>query len=301
MRPGTRRGCGPGPVPGSGRGHRGTHGPSGRRRGEHAVAREFTRVGVVGLGTIGAGIAEVLARSGVDVVGVEASEGALEHGRGHLSHSTARAVERGKMSAEEQQALLDRITFTTDPLQLADCQLVVEAVPERFEVKRGVFDELDRVCGPDTVLATATSSLSVIELAVTTSRPGKVIGMQWFTPAPVTGLVEVVPTVVTEPAALEDVEALVTRVGKQAVRAADKTGFIVSALLLPYLNQAVGMYAAHYATRENIDAAMRFGCGYPMGPLAVLDLIGLDTAYEILDTMYHRTRDHRHAPAPILK
>src|SRR5512144_1595877 len=276
-------------------------GPSGRRRGEQAVAREFTKVGVVGLGTIGAGIAEVLARTGVGVVGVEVSGAALEHGRGHLSQSTGRAVERGKMSAEEQQALLDRITFTTDPSQLADCQLVVEAVPERSELKRGVFGELDRVCGPETVLATSTSSLSVIELAIATSRPGKVLGMQWFTPAPVTGLVEVVPTVVTEPAVLEEVEALVARVDKQAVRAADKTGFIVGALLLPYLNQAVGMYEAHYATREDIDAAMRFGCGYPMGPLAVLDLIGLDTAYQVLDTMYHGTRDHRHAPAPILK
>ncbi|MGE5763936.1 MAG: 3-hydroxyacyl-CoA dehydrogenase family protein, partial [Mycobacterium leprae] len=265
------------------------------------MAREFTKVGVVGLGTIGAGIAEVLARTGVGVVGVEVSGAALEHGRGHLSQSTGRAVERGKMSAEEQQALLDRITFTTDPSQLADCQLVVEAVPERSELKRGVFGELDRVCGPETVLATSTSSLSVIELAIATSRPGKVLGMQWFTPAPVTGLVEVVPTVVTEPAVLEEVEALVARVDKQAVRAADKTGFIVGALLLPYLNQAVGMYEAHYATREDIDAAMRFGCGYPMGPLAVLDLIGLDTAYQVLDTMYHRTRDHRHAPAPILK
>jgi 3-hydroxybutyryl-CoA dehydrogenase len=250
---------------------------------------------------MGAGITEVLARTGLNVVGVEVDEATLERGREHIEHSTGRAVARGKMSAEEQQALLDRVTFTTDVSQVADCALVIEAVPEQFELKRSLFRQLDQMCPPDTILATNTSSLSVTELAVETSRPGKVLGMHWFNPAPVMGLVEVVRTVVTEPSVVEDIEALVAQVGKKDVTAGDKAGFIVNALLFPYLNQAVGMYESRYASREDIDAAMRFGCGYPMGPLALLDLIGLDSAYEILDTIYHQTRSHRHAPAPIIK
>ncbi len=265
------------------------------------VAREFGRVGVVGLGTMGAGIAEVLARSGVTVVGVETDEAGLERGRWHLEHSTVRAVERGKTTEAERRELLARITTGTDLGALADCDLVVEAVPEQMELKKQLFAALDRVCGPDTVFATNTSALSVTELAVATERPKQVLGMHWFNPAPVMGLVEVVRTVMTDPAVAEDVEALVAKVGKTDVTAGDRAGFIANALLFGYLNNAVRMYEAGYASREDIDAAMRLGTGHPMGPLALLDLIGLDSAYEILDTMYHQTRDHLHAPAPVLK
>jgi 3-hydroxybutyryl-CoA dehydrogenase len=265
------------------------------------MGRQFTRVGVVGLGTMGAGISEVLARSGRDVVGVEVDEASAARGTERLQHSTDRAVARGKLTAAEQQALLDRIHVTTDLNALSDVELVVEAIPEQLDLKRSLFAELDKIVPEDAVLATNTSSLSVTEIAVSTQRPSKVLGMHWFNPAPVMGLVEVVRTVVTEPDVVADVEALITAVGKTDVTAGDKAGFIANALLFGYLNHAVTMYEGGYATREDIDAAMRFGCGHPMGPLALLDLIGLDSAYEILDTMYHQSRDHLHAPAPVLK
>jgi len=266
-----------------------------------SVSREFSKVGVVGLGTMGAGIAEVLARSGVTVVGVEHDEAGLARGREHLEHSTTRAVERGKATETERQELLGRISTGTDLGELASCELVIEAVPEQLDLKRQLFAALDRVCMPEAVFATNTSALSVTELAVATDRPKQVLGMHWFNPAPVMGLVEVVGTVMTDPDVVSDVEALVARVGKVDVTAGDRAGFIANALLFGYLNNAVRMLEGGYATREDIDAAMRFGCGHPMGPLALLDLIGLDSAYEILDTIYHQSRDHLHAPAPLLK
>jgi len=265
------------------------------------VAREFSRIGVVGLGTMGAGIAEVLARSGLDVVGVEVDDAGVERARTHLEGSTARAVKKGKLTEEEVAALLGRISTGSDLSALSDCDLVIEAIPERMEQKTALFTELDKLLAEDAVLATNTSALSVTELATTTSRPSRVVGLHWFNPAPVMELVEVVQTVVTDPSVVDDVEALVSRVGKTDVTAGDRAGFIANALLFGYLNNAVRMYESKYASREDIDAAMRFGCGHPMGPLALLDLIGLDSAYEILETMYAQSRDHRHAPAPLLK
>jgi 3-hydroxybutyryl-CoA dehydrogenase len=265
------------------------------------MARELQTVGVVGLGTMGAGIAEVFARHGLTVVGVERDEQAVERGRGHIQHSTDRAVKRGKLSVEDQQALFDRVTFATELEALADCDLVIEAVIERLELKREIFSALDKVVRDDAILATNTSSLSVTEISVATERPRRVVGMHFFNPAPVQEFVEVIKTVVTEPDVVEDVLALARRLDKVPVVAADRAGFIANALLFGYLNHAVSMVESRYATREDVDAAMRLGCGYPMGPLALLDLIGLDTAYEILDTMYKQGRNRLHAPAPILK
>ena len=265
------------------------------------MARELKTVGVVGLGTMGAGIAEVFARNGLSVVGVERDEEAAERGRGHIQHSTDRAVKRGKLSVEDQQALFDRVTFATELEALADCDLVIEAVIERLELKREIFSALDKVVREDAILATNTSSLSVTEISVATQRPRRVVGMHFFNPAPVQEFVEVIKTVITEPDVVEDVSALARRLDKVPVVAADRAGFIANALLFGYLNHAVSMVESHYATREDVDAAMRLGCGYPMGPLALLDLIGLDTAYEILDTMYKQGRNRLHAPAPILK
>jgi 3-hydroxybutyryl-CoA dehydrogenase len=263
--------------------------------------RTFKTIGVIGLGTMGAGIAEVFARTGYSVVGVELNEETLARGRSHLDHSTGRAVARGKLSEEDQAALLGRITFTTDLAEVKDADLVIEAVVESTEVKKDLFHRLEGVVRDDAVVATNTSSLSVTDLSTANSRPGRVIGVHFFNPAPVQNLVEVVRTVVTEPDVLEDVAALARAVGKNPVICGDKAGFIANTLLFGYLNHAVSMYEGHYASREDIDAAMRFGCGYPMGPLALLDLIGLDTAYEILETMYRQGRDRLHAPAPILK
>ena len=266
-----------------------------------AAGREFTTIGVIGLGTMGAGIAEVFARNGFTVVGVEVNDEALDRGRAHLQHSTDRAVTRGKLSAAEQAELLGRISLTCDMHDLAEADLVVEAVVESLEVKKDVLRQLDAIVGPDTVLATNTSSLSVTEISTASARPGRVIGVHFFNPAPVQKFVELVRTVVTEPSVLDDVKVVVERLGKLPVVCGDKAGFIANTLLFGYLNHAVSMYEGHYATREDIDAAMRYGCGYPMGPLALLDLIGLDTAYEILETMYRQGRDRLHAPAPILK
>ncbi|WP_299927718.1 3-hydroxyacyl-CoA dehydrogenase family protein [uncultured Nocardioides sp.] len=261
----------------------------------------FTTVGVIGLGTMGAGIAEVFARNGYAVIGVEVNEAAVQRGREHLEHSTGRAVKREKMTQEQADELLGRITLTTDMHDLADADLVVEAVVESLEVKKSIFRTLDGIVRPDAVLATNTSSLSVTEISTANARPGRVVGVHFFNPAPVQNLVEIIRTVVTEPDVLASVQALLVDLGKNPVVCGDKAGFIANTLLFGYLNHAVAMYEGRYASREDIDAAMRFGCGYPMGPLALLDLIGLDTAYEILDTMYKQGRDRLHAPAPILK
>jgi len=265
------------------------------------MSREFTTIGVVGLGTMGAGIAEVFARNGFDVVGVEQSDELVGRGRGHIQHSTDRAKKRGKLGEDDQQAIFDRLTLSTSLADLKDCDLVVEAVVERLDLKRSVFQQLDEVVRPDAVLATNTSSLSVTEISAGTARPGRVIGMHFFNPAPVQQFVEVIRTVVTEPDVVEDVQDLARALGKNPVTAGDRAGFIANALLFGYLNHAISMYESSYATREDIDAAMRLGCGYPMGPLALLDLIGLDTAYEILDTMYRQGRNRLHAPSPVLR
>ncbi|MEX2291753.1 MAG: 3-hydroxybutyryl-CoA dehydrogenase [Mycobacteriales bacterium] len=265
------------------------------------MAREFNKVGVVGLGTMGAGIAEVLARSGLGVVGVEVDQAGLERAHSHLTASTGRALAKGKLTRDEVDAILGRIRTGTDLTAVQDCDLVIEAIPERMELKRELFAQLDALLPEEAVLATNTSALSVTELATGTHRPSRVVGLHWFNPAPVMGLVEVVRTVVADPSVVEDVQALVEQVGKTGATAGDRAGFIANALLFGYLNNALRMYESKYASREDIDAAMRFGTGHPMGPLALLDLIGLDSAYEILETMYTQSRDHRHAPAPLLK
>ncbi|MEV0724037.1 3-hydroxybutyryl-CoA dehydrogenase [Micromonospora purpureochromogenes] len=266
------------------------------------MAREFTSVGVVGLGTMGAGIVEVFARNGIDVVAVEISEAALERGRATLTGSTDRAVAKGKLAEADRDALLSRVHFQVGLDALHSVDLVIEAVPEHLDLKQRIFAELDRVCKPEAILATNTSSLSVTEISVATTRPNQVIGIHFFNPAPVMKLVEVVRTVVTSAEVVADVEALCERLGKVDVTINDRAGFIANALLFGYLNHAVSMLESRYATREDIDAAMKLGCGLPMGPLALMDLIGLDTAYEILDTMYRRGgRDRRHAPVPLIK
>ncbi|MEO3776972.1 3-hydroxybutyryl-CoA dehydrogenase [Micromonospora sp. B11E3] len=266
------------------------------------MAREFTSVGVVGLGTMGAGIVEVFARNGLDVVAVEISDAALERGRANLTGSTDRAVARGKLAEADRDALMSRVHFAVGLDALRSVDLVIEAVPEHLDLKQRIFAELDRVCKPEAILATNTSSLSVTEISVATTRPNQVIGIHFFNPAPVMKLVEVVRTVVTSSDVVDDVEALCARLGKVDVTISDRAGFIANALLFGYLNHAVTMFEARYASREDIDAAMKLGCGLPMGPLALMDLIGLDTAYEILDTMYRRGgRDRRHAPAPLIK
>jgi 3-hydroxybutyryl-CoA dehydrogenase len=266
------------------------------------MGHEISTVGVVGLGTMGAGIVEVVARNGIDVVAVEVDQAALERAQTFLHGSTERAVARGKLTADEREALLGRVSFAVGLDGLSHVDLAIEAVPEHLELKQQIFTDLDRICKPEAILATNTSALSVTEISVATGRPNRVVGMHFFNPAPIMRLVEVVRTVVTAHEVVETVEAFCARLSKADVTISDRPGFIANALLFGYLNHAVSMYEGHYVSREDVDAAMRLGCGLPMGPLALMDLIGLDTAYEILDTMYRRGgRDRRHAPVPLIK
>ena len=250
------------------------------------MQRTFTKVGVVGLGTMGAGIVEVFARSGLRSSASRSPRPLWPAAAVTWSRSTARAVKRGKLTEDEKDAIFERITFSTSLEDLADVELVIEAIPEHLDLKQATLATLDKILAPHAILATNTSSLSVTEISVATTRPAQVVGMHFFNPAPVQKLVEVIRTVVTDQKVIDDVKSLAAQLGKTPVVVGDKAGFIANALLFGYLNHAVALYESRYATREDIDAAMKLGCGLPMGPLALLDLIGLDTAYEILDTMY---------------
>ncbi len=262
---------------------------------------EIAKVGVVGCGTMGSGICEVVARGGIDVIFMEASDELVTAGRERIERSVGRAVERGKMEQTAADELLGRISSTTQLSGLAGCDMVFEAVPEQQELKKKVFAELDEVLGPDAILATNTSSLPVIDMAVATKRPARVMGFHFFNPAQVMKLVELVHTVATDDEVLDATRRFAERLGKTPVPCRDRAGFIANLLLFPYLNSAVRMFDGGFATREDIDDAMRLGCGHPMGPLALLDLIGLDSAYEICEALYRQFRDDQDAPAPLLK
>ena len=259
------------------------------------------RVGVVGLGTMGAGIAEVFVASGVRVVAVDVDENALAAGRSRLEKSFQRSVDKGRLTPADRADIEGRLTFTTDLDQLADAGLVIEAVPERIDLKASLFGELDRRCGPETILATNTSSLPVTRIAATTSRPQRVVGMHFFNPAPVMKLVEVVHTVLTDSAVVSTVRELAVTCGKTPVVVGDRAGFVANALLFGYLADAARLAETKQATLEDIDAAMVASCGLPMGPLTLLDLIGLDVSLDVLETLYDETRDQRYAPPPLLR
>jgi 3-hydroxybutyryl-CoA dehydrogenase len=254
---------------------------------------------VVGLGAMGSGIAEVFARGGWSVVGLEEQPDALDRGRSRLEVSTARAVERGKLSAAEGEALTGRVSYTTDLADLAGCDVVVEAVPEVPALKQAVFAGLDAVVRPDALLATNTSSLSVTALAAGTADPSRVVGVHFFNPAPVQPLVEVISTVLTSPATLQRARQLLDTLGKTTIACRDRAGFVVNALLVPYLNAAAGWYEHGFADREEIDQAM-LAAGMPMGPLALLDLVGHDVTVAVLARMHSQTGDRRHLPTPLL-
>ncbi|XCM34077.1 3-hydroxybutyryl-CoA dehydrogenase [Streptomyces parvus] len=260
----------------------------------------LSTIAVVGLGTMGTGIAEVLALAGREVIGIDISEAAALGAVASLEASTARAVGRGRITEEERAAALARFR-TADTLQAAaDAELVIEVVPESYEIKQQVFRELDAIVSPTTILATGTNALSVTRLAAESQRPERVLGLHFFNPAPAMKLVEVVSSVLTAPPAVEAVTTLARELDKEPVAVGDRPGFVADGLLFGYLNQAAAMYEANYASREDIDAAMKLGCGLPMGPLALLDLIGIDTARTVLEAMYAESHDRLHAPAPIL-
>jgi 3-hydroxybutyryl-CoA dehydrogenase len=262
---------------------------------------DIREVAVVGLGTMGAGIAEVFARAGINVVAIEADPQAMSQGVGHLDASLSKAVSRGKLSAKEQAEIRARIRPAAGFSDAAAVDLAVEVVPERIEIKRQIFAELDRVTSPTAILATNTSSLSVTTIAAATKHPGRVVGMHFFNPAPVMRLVEVVSTLLTDDGVVDSVVDLAHRLSKTPVQVGDRAGFVANALLLPYLNQALELLEIGYASREDIDLAATAGIGMPMGPLALLDLIGLDTALSIMQVLHGEFGFTRYTPAPLLR
>ena len=262
---------------------------------------EISRIGVVGLGTMGSGILEVVARNGYSVVGVDLTKSGLERAKSRVQESMERGLSRGKLTEDDMANINGRISFTTELSDLADCDFVIEAINEDLGSKRQVFATLDQILPSHAILATNTSALSVTDISVSTSRPSRVLGMHFFNPATVQKFIEIVQTVTTDPEAVEIARNLAASLGKEPVVVSDRAGFIANALLFGYLNQAVAMYEQKYASREDIDSAMKLGCGLPMGPLALLDLIGLDTSLQILETMYRQGRDRLHAPNALLK
>ncbi len=262
---------------------------------------EIREVAVVGLGTMGAGIAEVFARAGLRVVAIEADEAALGRGLSILDGSLGRAVRRGRLTSQEQDEIRGRVIPAGGFGQAAGADLAIEAVPEQLELKRRVFAELDRACRPDAILATNTSSLSVTDIAAPTRHPGRVVGLHFFNPAPVMRLVEVVGTVLSGDGVQAAAADLARRLGKTPVQVGDRAGFVANALLLPYLNHAVTLLETGFAGRADIDAAATAGIGLPMGPLALLDLIGLDTSLSIMEVLREEFGGPRYTPAPLLR
>ncbi|MFD9642891.1 3-hydroxyacyl-CoA dehydrogenase family protein [Streptomyces sp. NPDC059082] len=261
----------------------------------------LSTIAVVGLGTMGAGIADVLARAGREVIGIDISDTAAAQAVAALEATPARAVARERITEEERQDVLARFRTYSDLQAAAEADLVIEVVPESYEAKQEVFRALDGIVRPDAILATGTNALSVTRLAADSAHPERVLGLHFFAPVQAMKLVEVVSSVLTDPRAVETVTRLAQDLGKEPVAVGDRAGFIADGLLFGYLNQAAAMYEAKYASREDIDAAMKLGCGLPMGPLALLDLIGVDTARTVLEAMYAASHDRLHAPAPILK
>ncbi|HEX5567866.1 MAG TPA: 3-hydroxybutyryl-CoA dehydrogenase [Streptomyces sp.] len=260
----------------------------------------LSTVAVVGLGTMGTGIAEVLARAGREVVGIDIDQDAARQAVAALDASTARSVRRGRITASQRRDVLARFRTFSDLQAAAEADLVIEVVPEHYALKHRVLTALDDIVKPSAVLATGTNALSVTRLAADSAHPERVLGMHFFNPAPAMKLVEIVSSVLTSPEAVAAVTDLAHDLGKEPIAVGDRPGFVADGLLFCYLNQAAAMYESRYASREDIDAAMRLGCGLPMGPLALLDLIGIDTARTVLEAMYAASHDRLHAPAPIL-
>nr|PZN46904.1 MAG: 3-hydroxybutyryl-CoA dehydrogenase [Actinomycetota bacterium] len=263
---------------------------------------DITRVGVVGCGLMGSGIAEVCARAGLDVLVREIDDDALAAGRARLEKSLKRALDAEKITQEAYDAARDRLGYTTKLEDLAECDLVIEAATENPEVKTALFAELDRIVERrDAILASNTSSIPIVRIAQATARPGQVIGLHFFNPAPVQKLVEIVPSLLTDQRTVARTRVFATEVlGKTAITAPDRAGFVVNALLVPYLLSAIRMVEAGHATAEDVDTGMTLGCAHPMGPLRLCDLIGLDTLKSIADSLYAEFKEPQYAAPPLL-
>ena len=261
----------------------------------------ISKVGILGSGIMGAGLAEVAARAGFDVVVRSRTQAGADAMVATIDKGLAKAVERGKATEEERGAILGRIVATDHFGGLADCDLVIESVVEDLAVKKHLFAELEQVVKPSGILATNTSTLPVVELAMVTARPDRVCGVHFFNPAPAMKLVEVVRPITASDETIHAALGFAAACGKDAVEVQDRAGFIVNALLFPYLNNAVRMWEQGTASMESIDTAMKGGCNFPMGPFALLDLVGLDTSLAILDALYDEFRDPNYAAVPTLR
>ena len=264
-------------------------------------AKDVRQVGVVGCGLMGSGIAEVAARAGCGVTVVEGNDALVEAGLDRIRGSLARAVDRGKLDGAERDVLLGRIDTGTELGALADADLVIEAATEDLDAKLAIFRDLDGLTKPETVLASNTSSIPIVELAVATTRPDRVIGMHFFNPPPVMTLLELTPALTTSDETVAFAAAVAERFGKTVVRAKDHAGFIVNRLLIPFLCEAARLVDEGFATREDVDAAISLGLGHPMGPLALADFIGIDTCVSIAQILFREFGDPRYAPPPVMQ
>jgi 3-hydroxybutyryl-CoA dehydrogenase len=262
---------------------------------------QISTVGIVGAGLMGSGIAEICARQGLRTLVAEADEAQLAAGRRRVAASLHRARERGKLSAEEVEQILEELRFTVDLDEFAECDICIEAIVEHLPAKTDLFARLDRIAPRHAILATNTSSLPIIEIARVTSRPERVIGTHFFNPAPVMKLLEVVRSIVTSAETLDETREFGELLGKHIIVAQDRGGFIVNLLLIPFLTHAARLYESGFATREDVDQGMRLGCGHPMGPLELLDYIGLDTALFVCDSLYEEYANADYAPPPLLR
>ena len=259
------------------------------------------KVCVIGAGTMGSGIAQVFAVKGYEVVLRDVKDEFIERGLNGITKTFDKLVSKGKMTEEDKVAALTRITGSTNINDVADCDLVIEAAVENMNVKKQIFAELDEVCKAETILATNTSSLSITEVAAATKRPGKVIGMHFFNPAPVMKLVEIIRGMATEQETFDAVKELTEAIGKQGVEVAEAPGFVVNRILIPMINEAVGIFSEGIASGEDIDTAMKLGANHPMGPLALGDLIGLDVCLAIMDVLFKETGDSKYRANALLR
>jgi 3-hydroxybutyryl-CoA dehydrogenase len=262
---------------------------------------EIGKVGVVGLGTMGAGIAQVCVQAGLETVGREVADELAERGRATIQRYLDRGVEKGRLEAADRDAALGRLTLTTELADLAGCDVVIEAIVEDVDAKRTLFAELDRIVGPEAILATNTSALSVTEIASATNRPERVVGLHFFNPAPVLPLVEVVRTELTDPDVYERAYAFAERLGKEPIRCNDTPGFVVNRILIPLLNDCIRVLVEARVTPEDVDRAMRFGTNWPIGPCALIDLIGIDVHVHASEALWRALREPRMAPPPRLQ
>ena len=262
---------------------------------------DISKVGVVGAGLMGSGIAEIATKAGFDVIVREVSDDFVEAGRKRIQKSMDRAVEKEKLTAEDRDAAMSRLSFTTKVADLAECDLVIEAIVEELEAKNALFGELDGLCGERTIFASNTSSLTITDMAAATSRPDRVVGLHFFNPVPVMKLVEVVRTIATSDETFDRAFAFSKAVGKIPIAAKDNSGFVVNLLLVPYMLDAIRQLERGVASIADIDTGMALGCGYPMGPFLLCDFVGIDTLYKISEIMFEEYREERYAPPPLLK